>query len=653
MLKNHRISPIIYLISFLICAIVYLPGLNGGFFLDDHPNITMNPALQIDSLTMNNLKRTVLTSRESSFQRNVSMISFAFNYYIAGGFSTYSFKLFNLILHLLNGILLLTLLRLLSKGVSSARKTPQINHWIICAIVFTWLISPLNVSTVLYVVQRMAMLSAFFVLSGMIFYIKFRIAFNEKKNHQTILYMVLFVISIILAVLSKENGLLLPYFALLIEIAFFRFSTSSAKQRKWLISCAVTFVGLSLIAVFGILIFSPETVLSGYETRSFTLSERLLTESRVLWWYIQNIIFPINTNLGLFHDDFTLSTSLFDPLTTLFSIIGLLVLLIAGMVSFRKYPYIGFGLLFFFLGHSLESTVIPLEIMFEHRNYLPGIGILIALYFGVESTIKQSRLKYANLAVLLLYSVFLTASAAVRINTWKDNLTLATAQVLNHPQSARSHSMLGATFLNIAKKITDPEGKEQINAKGKKHLLIAEKLDPNATSAYFNLIQLAYIEDQYVDEEQVRLLENILKTEKYDASAVNHLNSIVKQAKSSDYGLPKEVIMRLLHALEQNQNYAGKARAELYTLISTYLLLVVHDYEYAVYYIAQAAEYIPKNPKYRVHLANTLRALGRKNDACEELKTAISIDTLHTESERVNALLRQLKTCDLNNLKTN
>jgi hypothetical protein len=367
-------------------------------------------------------------------------------------------------------------------------------------------------------------------------------------------------------------------------------------------------------------------------------------------WYIQNIIFPINTNLGLFHDDFTLSTSLFDPLTTLFSIIGLGVLLTAGILVLRKYPYIGFGILFFFLGHTLESTIFSLEIMYEHRNYLPGIGILIAFYFGIGSIVEQSRLKYANTAVLLLYSVFLTASAAVRINTWKDNLTMATAQVLNHPQSARAHSMLGSTFLNIAEKVTVPEEKEQINAKGKKHLLIAEKLDPKATSAYFNLIQLAYIENQYVDEEQVRLLENILKTGKYDASAVNHLNSFVKQAKSSEYGLPKEVIMRLLHALEQNKNYVGRARAELYTLISTYLLIVVHDYEYAIYYMAQAAEYMPKNPRFRVHLSNTLRILGREKDACDELNTAISIDTSHKEYKRINELRKHLKKCTLRNL---
>ncbi len=650
MLKNHRITPVIYLISFLICAIIYLPGLNGGFFLDDHPNITMNLALQMDSLTMNNLKRAALLSADDPFQRNVSMVSFAFNHYIAGGFSAYGFKLFNLVLHLLNGFLLLTLLRLISKGVSSVSKTPQLNHWIICAIVFTWLVSPLNVSTVLYVVQRMAMLSAFFVLSGMIFYVQFRIAFNEKKTHQTILYLVLFVICTALAVLSKENGILLPYYALLMEISFFRFSTSSPKQRVWLVSFAGMFIGISLITLIGILLFFPETVLSSYEIRSFTLLERLLTESRVVWWYIQNLIFPISTNLGLFHDDFTLSTSLFDPITTLFSVIGLIILLITSILALRKYPYIGFGILFFYLGHSLESTILPLEIMFEHRNYLPGIGILIAFYFGVESILKQSKLKYANIALLLLYSVFLTASAGVRINTWKNNLTLATAQVLNHPQSARAHAMLGATLLNLAKNITDSEAKEQLNANGKKHLLIATKIDPETTSAFFNLINHTYIEYNYVDEEQVSLLENILKTGRYDASTVNHLNIIVSQARSSNNVLPKETIMRLMHALEQNPNIAGRARAELFTLISTYLLTVVRDYEYALYYIAQAAETMPKNPRFRIHLATTLRILGREKDACEELNTAISIDTLHKESKRVNDLRKQLKKCTLRNL---
>jgi hypothetical protein len=111
------------------------------------------------------------------------------------------------------------------------------------------------------------------------------------------------------------------------------------------------------------------------------------------------------------------------------------------------------------------------------------------------------------------------------------------------------------------------------------------------------------------------------KTTKHNDSAVNHLNNFVNQARSSESGLPKEVIIRFLHALEQNSNLAKKARAELYTFISSYLLMVTHDYEYAVYYMAQAAEYIPMNPKYRVHLANTLRVLEKKKDVCGELKT--------------------------------
>jgi tetratricopeptide (TPR) repeat protein len=645
MLQANRITPIVYILPFLICTLIYLPGLKGGFFLDDYPNIINNPAIQIDSLTATNLKQAALLSSSSTFQRNVSMLSFAFSHYLSGGLYAYGFKLFNLAIHLLNGFLLLVLLKLISRGISTENRTPQINHWIIIAIVLSWLISPLNVSTVLYVVQRMAMLSAFFVLSGLIFYIRFRISFNNKHNHQSILEFSLFIACTILAVLSKENGILLPYYALLIEIAFFQFSTSSNKQRTWFISLAGIFVGLSLIVLSGILLFSPESVLSGYESRSFTLPERLLTESRVVWWYIQSLIFPINTYLGLFHDDFVLSTSIFDPVITLFSVIGFFILLITGILTLRKSPVFGFGILFFFLGHSLESTIIPLEILFEHRNYLPGIGILIALYFGIESVLKKSKVKYANMTVLLLYFVFLTTSTVARVNSWKDNLSLATTQVINHPQSARAHTMLGTELMKLAKYTINPTGKDQLQAKCKNHFITATKIDPEATSAYFAIIHHAYKTDHYIDKEQIKLLETVLKSGRHDASAINHLSQLVNREMLSNTGLPKEVIMRLLHALDQNPNLPERSRAELYTLISKYLLKVTSDHDYAIYYIAKAAETMPKNPRYRMHLAMALSHLGRKKEACEELKTVISIDSLSRESERVNALQNHLNTC--------
>ncbi len=647
MLQANRIIPIAYILPFLICTIIYLPGLKGGFFLDDYPNIINNPAIQIDSLTATNLKQAALLSASGTFQRNVSMVSFAFSHYLSGGLYAHGFKSFNLVIHLLNGFLLLMLLKLVSRGISTEIKIPQLNHWIIIAIVFTWLISPLNVSTVLYVVQRMAMLSAFFVLSGLIFYIRFRIAFNEKRFHQTVQYIILFIICIFLSVLSKENGILLPYYALLMEIAFFRFSTNSTKHRAWLICFAGIFIALSLITLIVSLFFYPGTVISGYEIRPFTLTERLLTENRVIWWYIQNLVFPINTNLGLFHDDFVLSTSIFDPNTTLFSVIGLFILLITGTLALWKLPVFGFGIMFFFLGHSLESTIIPLEIMFEHRNYLPGIGIFIALYFGIESILKKSNLKYANMTVLLLYFVFLSASAAARVNLWKNNLSLATSQVLNHPQSARAHTMLGSELMKLADYTTNSTEQEHLQAKGKNHFVIATKIDPESTSAYFSIIQHIYNTDHYVDEEQMELLEAVLKKRKHDPSAINHLSQLVSQEIPSSTSLPKEPIMRLLHAFDQNPNLSGRNRAELYTLISKYLLKVTHDHEYAVYYIAKAAETMPKNPRYRMHLAMALSHLGRKEEACEELKTVISIDRLSRESERVNALQNHLNTCTL------
>ncbi len=241
MLQNYRFSQFIYFLPFLLCTILYLPGLNGGFLFDDYPNIIANSAVYLENLSLSSLKEAAFSSYSGKLQRPVSMISFALNHWAINSLDVYGFKTFNLILHILNGALLFVFLKLLTNNPIIEQPNNFKKDWFIFSVVSAWLISPLHVSTVLYVVQRMAMLSAFFVLCGLISYIFFREHLNKKHNGKSLLYLFLFAGCVLLATLSKENGILLPYFALLLELVFFRLATNSKGAKV----CLLTFSRLA------------------------------------------------------------------------------------------------------------------------------------------------------------------------------------------------------------------------------------------------------------------------------------------------------------------------------------------------------------------------------------------------------------------------
>ena len=128
-----------------------------------------------------------------------------------------------------------------------------------------------------------------------------------------------------------------------------------------------------------IFLATPEAISAGYAGREFSLEERLLTQGRLLWRYLAWILLPNITDMGFQHDDIPISTGLFQPLTTLLSLIAWVVLLALSFVLRRRYPLLLLYVLFFLVGHSMESTILPLEMVYEHRNYLPSMPVCLLL----------------------------------------------------------------------------------------------------------------------------------------------------------------------------------------------------------------------------------------------------------------------------------
>jgi hypothetical protein len=185
-------------------------------------------------------------------------------------------------------------------------------------------------------------------------------------------------------------------------------------------------------------LIAPETITVGYAGREFSLSERLLTQTRMLWHYVGWLVIPNIMDMGFQHDDIPLSRSLWQPLTTGLSLLAWCALLISTLIWRKRYPFLLFATLFFIVAHFMESTVLALEMVYEHRNYLPSVGISIILAIALFKAVcltPKLRLGVAAGGVLLVLATLLF----VRTQTWSDELVLARFNVANHPDSSRSN----------------------------------------------------------------------------------------------------------------------------------------------------------------------------------------------------------------------
>ena len=232
------------------------------------------------------------------------------------------------------------------------------------------------------------------------------------------------------------------------SLFFFRHEALPRAARRRLYGFyGVTVVLPAGLAVAG-LIVTWDAIVQGYVFRDFTLWERLLTQSRVLFFYLGLLLFPHIRAFGLYHDDFVLSTGWLDPWTTLVSVLAWAVLAGLALWGVRRRALWSFAVLWYLVGHALESSLLSLELVFEHRNYLPSFGILFAAAYylvrGLDWLAAKPRLIYPLLGMLVVVLAFITFT---RAGIWSDRITLNTFTAQNHPESYRS--LTGTGLLNI------------------------------------------------------------------------------------------------------------------------------------------------------------------------------------------------------------
>ncbi|MEQ9544744.1 MAG: hypothetical protein RIK85_01900 [Marinobacter sp.] len=544
----------------LLTIAAYVLGLSGGFYFDDEWNILRNQALQLDSLTIEGLWNAALSGTAGPLGRPLSMLSFALNH-VFFGFDPYYFKLVNLLIHLMCGWAMYALVLSLCEYLP--RLPAQRRHLFAFLVMLMWLLHPLNLTTVLYPVQRMAGLSAFFCMLGMLAYLHARRIQTSGWAVRTGLYALSFLVFWPLALASKENAALFPVYLFLLELLFLKFRSAGEKKLSIpLVLCyGIFFIFPAVVLAFYYIFYSPEWVLSGYTNRDFTLTERLFTESRVLLFYVSQIFIPVNSSLGLFHDDFSLSRSIFSPWTTFASISAVLLLVIGALAGIRKYPVIAFGILFFFAAHSLESTVFALELVHEHRNYLAMFSILFVIaYYFVVGAESLTRLR-ALLAVCLV--VFLGATTITRAAVWGEPAIHVISEVENHPESPRANYGIGKQYAVYASSLESSAQKADAIKKATEHFRKSADLRSSYTDGLFGLLMLEALEGHMMSEEYFLALLDRLENAPFSNNNYNYLNSIVSCLERTHCEISNGKMAEIINACSDNPGFSGKNRRSI------------------------------------------------------------------------------------------
>ncbi|WP_291346020.1 tetratricopeptide repeat protein [Desulfobacula sp.] len=593
-IRDKKYSGVL-LIGVLI-FLVYNNTFHASWHLDDYPNIINNTSLHIKDLSYKSITKSFYTEFDGQkrFYRPLACMTLAINWYF-GQDSTKGYHVVNVLIHFITAsILFITILNLF--------KTPKLKkdfagneYFVALFAVVLWAINPIQVQAVTYIVQRMASLAAMFYIISIYFYIKARISISNRF----FFYFCCFT-GFLFAMASKENAATLPLALLLIEIIFFS-NLKLFKTRKLI----VLYILVTIVIFFSIycMIFKGKDTfsffLNGYEHRPFNLIQRLLTSPRLIVFYLTQIFYPAPYRFSIKHD-IDISTSLFEPWTTLPSILLIIILIYAGVVLVKRKPLISFAILFFFLNHIIESTILPLELIFEHRNYLPSFFLFLPLAVFLKVSIDHYQQRRFMKSILVLFTIFLIIGFG--IGTYIRNMAWSTEKSLwedvqkKHPTLAAPYQILAQYYQN-------------------------QNQDEKALGFYYKAISL---KSQQPKRSLVVSLNNIgniyTKNQDYQ-KAINFYMKVLEIYPENERGLYNLTLA--LIKLGKLQEASEKADILLsqyyyhaqYLNIKGFILLKQGRYKEALTYLKHALHIAPTFNYPKINIGATLSLMGYYNRA--------------------------------------
>lgn len=431
-------------ISLLVILLaVYSNSFYGEWHFDDFANIVNNPYIQIKDYSWENIKHCIYGLEQKSPSRPLSYMSFSWNYYFSGA-DVFDYHLVNFIIHYLASIFLFLFIFNTFKLPLICGKYVGIAYPTALLVTLFWAINPIHVTSITYIVQRMASMAGLFYIMSMFFYLKARTASDSRRS---IIFFAVCSVSGLAAVLSKENAVMLPVSIFLYDL-FLIAGLNKENIKKYLKFAALPVL---FIAVSGFIYTDFSAILKDYEIRDFTMMERLLTEPRVIIFYLSLLFYPINSRLTLLYD-IDVSHSLLQPWTTTPAILFILTAIVFAFFISRKRPLISFCVIFYFLNHLIEGSFLSLELIYEHRNYLPSMLLFIPVAeFIIFALNYFSYKKMIQIIVALGIVIILVAAGD---NTYQRNKIISSDFLLwfdnieKSPKLSRPHANLGRIYFN-------------------------------------------------------------------------------------------------------------------------------------------------------------------------------------------------------------
>ncbi|ODS63088.1 MAG: hypothetical protein ABS41_07925 [Arenimonas sp. SCN 70-307] len=587
----RTIAPILLV---LLAAAAYWPGLNGGFLFDDYHNIQVNPAIQLSSLDAESLQRAAGAYQAGGYGRPLATVSFALDHYFQGK-DPAGFKRTNIALHALNTLLVFLLA---SRLLALPRAAPAWSVWAALAIAAGWAIHPLQVSTVLYVVQRMEILVATATLLGLLAYLRGRLAQRDGRRGWPWLGVAALCGAV--GMLAKESAVLLPVFALALEATVLRFEAGLPATRRFLQVAYAGGAAIATVLFFGWLLprfASPET----FAIRDFTVGERLLTQLRVLPMYLGQVLLPLPDSMTFYYDTFPKSTGWFSPVTTLLGGVFLVALAALAWRLRRGAPLASLGILWFFAGHLLTSGPLNLELVFEHRNYLAMFGIVLAVADGVRRLPMQDGegLKIFGVAAVL---VLVGALTLIRAATWGHPLLLASDLVARNPDSPRASNDLAMIYVGMS----DGDPDSPFLYMGMQEFERGSRLPGASPLPEQGLLLMAAVSGYPTDPAWWDRLEHKIRTQPLGPQQVMAVQGLLTQHLRG-FRVDPERLARAYQAMLDRGGFPGHA----YATFADFVLVELGDEARANELFAEAVAADPTDARFAMHLLETLQSEGR------------------------------------------
>jgi hypothetical protein len=616
-------------VMLVLVGVVYVPGLFGGFVFDDYSNIVLNTNLHVSTLEASDWIAAALSSPSRDLPRPLALLTLATNHYFTG-LASAPMKLTNILIHLLNCVLVFGLARRILE-IARPDWEGSMSSRLALGASTLWALLPINLMAVLLVVQRMESLANVFVLLGLSLYLDGRRAqLSGTRGWSRILLGLIACTAVGMA--SKESAALLPAYALAMEVMLFRFRDANGdidRRLPGLFVLVLLIPTLVAVAWLSPKIWNP----AAWAHRNFDLGERQLTEFRVLLDYLRWTLVPSPSELSLFHDDYPVSTDWLQPWTTLAAFVALLAFATLGWALRTRRPLLSLGVALFFLAHLLTATVLPLELVFEHRNYFASFGIVLVLLDVLLVAPRRPVLRTAGRWAFLSLIALNAGATFLRANEWSDPVRFARTEAAKRPDSPR------ATY-HLAQALSNSSPGDQLDARKLEAFEAFERARrvPNAgiAPAQGELL-LAARTGRPADPMVWAEIDDRLRRGPIGPQELGAIGSLTACVIEGVCRFNRDDMMRMFMAVQSH----GES-PEVYQIFGTYALRELNNPDLAESSWKRAEALNPSEPQHVIALARLYISIHRDRDALDAIRRLRAIGPLGRTERAARELERRL-----------